>query len=137
MVPEYCGINCNKTIYIEPLTLDDIYFWNSNGWDSFNYPDDCTCVLNVKVSIAGEFFVYNLLFSLLFTTPSSQFFNIITLLVSDCSLLAIASSSCSNDHLEAKKIMTSFIGCFYNNNLLRYVNKSWNLETPKHMTLFQ
>ena len=47
--PDRCGADCNRTIMIDPSTLDQIYSWQSSGWGVDNYPDDCTCTLTVEV----------------------------------------------------------------------------------------
>lgn len=45
----YCGLYCNHTIVITPTTASGTYQWESANWGVTDYPDDCTCILNVQV----------------------------------------------------------------------------------------
>ena len=56
MVP-HCGLHCNKTIIIDPTSVDEVYYWASVGWCLKEYNDGCVCVLNVQV-ILSMFYQY-------------------------------------------------------------------------------
>ena len=51
----YCGLYCNQTIVITPTTASGVYEWESVGWGVTDYPDDCTCVLNVQVALLHSY----------------------------------------------------------------------------------
>ena len=44
-----CGENCNLTIVLTSYNESGFYQWDSTNWGIGDYPDDCTCTLNVQV----------------------------------------------------------------------------------------
>ena len=53
-VPPLCGTECNKTITIDAATASGVFQWQSEGWGISDYPEDCTCMLNVEVRRSFE-----------------------------------------------------------------------------------